>query len=49
MNGDYTVRLTADGMDGVPFQGNFPVKVTGNGIPLPEIRKNQRYSEPSDR
>ena len=49
MNGDYTVRLTVDGMDGVPFQGTFPVKVTGNGIPLPEIRKNQRYSEPSDR
>ena len=49
MNGDYTVRLTVDGMDGVPFQETFPVKVTGNGIPLPEIRKNQRYSEPSDR
>ncbi len=49
MNGDFNVRLTVDGMDGVPFQETFRVKVTGSGIPLPEIRKNQRYSEPSDR
>ena len=49
MNGNYTVRLSVDGMDGVPFQETFPVKVTDSAIPLPEIRKNQRYSEPSDR
>ncbi len=48
-NADFTVRLTVDGLDGVPAQQSFPVKVTGNGIPLPEIRKNQRYSEPFDR
>jgi hypothetical protein len=47
-NGDFTVRLTVDGLDGVPFGQSFPVKVTGE-MAQPDIRKNRRYVERPDR
>jgi len=34
-NADFTVRLTVDGLDGVPAQQSFPVKVTG-ALPQPD-------------
>ena len=48
MNADFTVRLTVDGLDGVPFRQSFPVKVTGN-LPQPDVSHNQRYIEASER
>ena len=48
MNADFTVRLTVDGLDGVPFRQSFPVKVTGD-LPQPDVSHNQRYIEPSER
>jgi hypothetical protein len=47
-NADFTVRLTVDGLDGVPFRQSFPVKVTGKLL-QPDVSHNQRYVEPSDR
>jgi hypothetical protein len=42
MNGDFIVRLTAEGLDGVAFQRSYPVKVTGVLL-QPDVSKNQRY------
>jgi alpha-galactosidase len=47
-NGDFTVRLTVEGLDGLPAQQSFPVKVTGT-IPQPSVSQNRRYVEPPDR
>jgi hypothetical protein len=47
-NADFTVRLTVDGLEGVPTRQSFPVKVTG-ALPQPDVSRNRRYVEPSDR
>jgi hypothetical protein len=47
-NGDFTVRLTVEGLDGLPAQQSFPVKVTGT-LPQPGVSQNRRYVEPPDR
>lgn len=47
-NGDFTVRLTVEGLDGLPAQQSFPVKVTGT-LPQPSVSQNRRYVEPPDR
>jgi hypothetical protein len=47
-NADFIVRLTVDGLEGVPTRQSFPVKVTG-ALPQPDVSRNRRYVEPSDR
>ncbi len=44
---DYTVRLTAEGLDGVPASQTFSVKVTGTLTQAPDVQQNRRYLEPS--
>jgi len=46
-NAEFTVRLTVDGLDGVPFRQSFPLKVTGS-LPQPDVSHNQRYVERLD-
>jgi alpha-galactosidase len=46
---DFTVRLTVDGVDGVPAVQNFSIKVTGNLRALPKLTDNRRFREPADR
>jgi hypothetical protein len=46
---DYTVRLTVNGLDGVPYTQTFPVKVGGLLDPASDASHNTRYSEPSVR
>ena len=45
---DFTVRLTADGLDGVPAQQSFLLKITGTLGPQGDLSKNRRYMEPPD-
>jgi alpha-galactosidase len=47
--GDFTIRLTVDGADGVPAQKDFSVKVTGNLKAHSNLTDNRRFAEPSDR
>jgi hypothetical protein len=47
-NSDFTVRLTVEGLDGLPALQSFPVKVSGT-VPQPDVSKNPRYVEPSGR
>jgi hypothetical protein len=45
----FTVRLTVDGVDGVPAAvQNFPVNVTGSLTAFPNLSHNRRYQEPTD-
>jgi len=46
-NGDFTVRLTAEGLDGVPARQSFTVKVTGTLTMAPDVLQNRRYTEGS--
>ncbi len=45
----FTVRLTVDGVDGVPQVQNFPIKVSGNLTAFPKLSDNKRFQEPTDR
>jgi alpha-galactosidase len=47
--GDFTIRLTVDGVDGVPAQKNFSVKVTGNLKAHSNLTDNRRFIDPTDR
>jgi alpha-galactosidase len=47
--GEFTIRLTVDGVDGVPAQKNFSVKVTGNLRAHSNLTDNRRFIEPTDR
>jgi hypothetical protein len=47
--GDFTVRLTVEGVDGVPAHKDFPVKVTGNLRAHSKLTDNRRFVEPTDR
>ena len=46
---DFTVRVTVDGVDGVPAEQSFQVKVTGNLSVMPKLTENRRFVEPTDR
>jgi alpha-galactosidase len=47
--GDFTIHLTVDGVDGVPAQKDFSVKVTGNLKAHSNLTDNRRFVEPADR
>jgi alpha-galactosidase len=47
--GEFTIRLTVDGVDGVPANKNFSVKVTGNLKAHSKLIDNRRFVEPTDR
>lgn len=44
-NGDYTIKLTAEGLDGIPATPTIPIKVRGAIGPFPNLKKNRRYTE----
>jgi alpha-galactosidase len=46
---DFTIRLTVEGVDGVPAQQNYPVKLTGHLRATPNLTENRRFVEPTDR
>ena len=46
---DFAIRLTVDGVDGVPAQQIFSIKVTGNLRATPSLTENRRFVEPTDR
>jgi alpha-galactosidase len=48
-SGDFTVRLTVDGVDGIPAVQNFSVKVTGNLRGFPNLCDNRRFPDPRER
>ena len=47
--GEFTIRLTVDGVDGVPAHQNFSVQVTGNLRAHSNLTDNRRFIEPADR
>ena len=47
--GEFTIRLTVDGVDGVPANKNFSVKVIGNLKAHSNLIDNRRFVEPTDR
>ncbi len=47
--GEFTIRLTVDGVDGVPAQKDFSVKVSGNLKAHSKLTDNRRFIEPTDR
>ena len=44
---DFTVRLTADGLDGVAAHQTLTVKVTGTLTAPADVLQNRRYTEPT--
>ena len=46
---DFTIRLTVDGVDGIPAQQTFSIKVTGALRATPSLIDNRRFVEPPDR
>ncbi|MGA8214738.1 MAG: PKD domain-containing protein [Candidatus Sulfotelmatobacter sp.] len=47
--GEFAVRLTVDGVDGVPAHQNFTVKVSGILKAHSNLTDNRRFVEPNDR
>jgi alpha-galactosidase len=47
--GDFDVRLTVDGLDGLPAQQAFSIKATGNLRATPQLTDNRRFVEPTER
>ncbi len=47
--GEFAIHLTVDGVDGVPAQENFSVKVTGLLKAHSSLTDNRRFVEPTDR
>jgi hypothetical protein len=47
--GEFTIRLTVDGVDGVPAHKEFSVKVTGILKAHTNLTDNRRFVEPTDR
>jgi alpha-galactosidase len=47
--GDFEARLTVDGVDGVPAQQAFSIKITGNLRATPQLTDNRRFVEPTER
>jgi alpha-galactosidase len=46
---NFTVRLTVDGPDNVPYERSFSVGVTGELKPTPDLRANRRFEQPADK
>jgi len=46
---NFTIRLTVDGVDGVPFVQTFAVKVSGNLRAFPNLADHRRFTDPTDR
>jgi alpha-galactosidase len=46
---DFTVQLTVDGPDDVPYKQSFSIGVTGELKPTPELRANRRFEQPADK
>jgi len=46
---NFTIRLTVDGVDGVPFVQTFSVKVNGNLRAFPDLADHRRFPDPTDR
>lgn len=46
---NFSVRLTVEGVDGVPAVHDFSVKVTGNLRALPNLSDNRRFPDPTER
>jgi alpha-galactosidase len=46
---DFTVRLTVEGPDDVPYEQSFSIAATGELKPTPELRANRRFEQPSDK
>jgi alpha-galactosidase len=46
--GDFIIRLTAAGVDGLSAEQQFSVKVTGNLRALPKLNDNRRFVDPTD-
>jgi len=44
--GSFTIRLTVDGVDGIPAVQSEPIKVVGNLSVLPKLTDNRRFQEP---
>jgi len=47
--GDFDVRLTVDGLDGLPAQQAFSIKVTSNLKATPQLTDNRRFVELTER
>jgi alpha-galactosidase len=47
--GEFAIRLTVDGVDGVPAHKDFSVKVTGKLKAHSNLTDNRRFVEPTDR
>jgi hypothetical protein len=47
--GQFTIRLTVDGIEGVPADQVFPVKVTGALKAFPKLADNRRFQDPAER
>jgi alpha-galactosidase len=48
-NADFTVRLIADGLDGVTASRTFTVKVIGTLTQAPDVQQNRRYVGPASK
>lgn len=46
---DFTVRLTVEGPDDVPYEQSFSIAANGELKPTPELRANRRFEQPSDK
>jgi alpha-galactosidase len=46
---DFTVQLTVDGPDDVPYEQKFSIAVTGELKPTPQLRANRRFEEAADK
>lgn len=46
--GDFALRLTVEGVDGILAEKTFPVKVTGRLKVTPSLDDNRRFVEPTD-
>jgi alpha-galactosidase len=47
--GNFAVKLTVEGLDGLAAEQNFSIKVTGRLRVLPNLTNNRRFVEPTDR
>jgi len=47
--GDFALHLTVEGLDGVPAERIFSVKVTGRLRVTPNLIENRRFADPTDR
>ncbi len=46
--GEFTIRLTVDGVDSVPAVQVFPIPVTGTLKAFPKLKNNRRFQDPTE-